>query len=187
MASLVSLAGPSIDLKVLTKPPIITRSTAPTMPYLIQGFKGFLSVMAAVTLTIEEQILDALSQHEFFNLMPDGVEGKRVYTTDTKHILEFIGQPANELTLSIAIKSNDMGSIQDLLRLAPAFCKAIDPAWDDAFKWVNAGLNHYEYNQEYLKESRNGYSIEFRPIPEINCVMVVAILNPLAPGKSTKG
>ncbi|MEM9263950.1 MAG: hypothetical protein AAGA46_00325 [Cyanobacteria bacterium P01_F01_bin.13] len=112
-----------------------------------------------------------MEQHEFFVLQPV-INDKRIYQSATRHILEFMGNPAYEITLAIRIDKNDPGSINDLLRLVPTFCKVIDASWHDAMDWINKGLTLYEQDQSYLSVARNGTKVEFQPIPEIGYIMV---------------
>ncbi len=126
---------------------------------------------------IEKIILDALAEHDFFDPLEADDPTKSIYQTATKHILEFNGQPPHQATLAVRVTTKDIGSVHDLLRLAPAFCKAIDSTWDDALGWLNEGLKQFEGSGLNPEIHRNGINFILKPMPEIGFVMIEANLN----------
>ena len=154
------------------------KPTMLAMPYLASG--DSLSMVNP----LEVRICEALAEQEFFVLQPV-VNDKRVYQSATKHILEFIGTPANEITLAIRIAQDDLGLVGDLMRLVPVFCKAIDSDWGDAMDWINQGLTNFDETGNPLLVDRDSAKVEFKPIPEIGYIMIKTLpkIKPQAPEK----
>lgn len=125
--------------------------------------------------TLEQTVLEALSQHDFFepSTAPDG---RRVYQSATKHILEVIPQDG-KYTLAVRVTVNDAGLIVDLLRLVPAFCQAFDPTWADALDWLNHAMKQYELLKRNDVHHRNGVFFVLKAHPEFGYIYVVAQQN----------
>ena len=172
--SLVSFADLFMLATILTMKANMINKTIPAIPYLASG--DSLSMSAILKHPIEQRILDAMAEHEFFILQP-GDNDKRVYQSATKHILEFIGSPAHQITLAVRVVQNDLGTVADLMRLVPVFCEAIDSSWNDASQWLQKGLDLYETKQENLEAERHTAKVEFQPMPELGYVMVAANIN----------
>lgn len=132
-----------------------------------------MTVPLADELTINQRILNALSEHDFFDLIPDGQANKEVYKTQTGHILEC---STNQVTLAIRVTQKDPGTIADLVRLSKAFCLVLDPTWVDAFGWVNQSLSDYEKaGQDVVTHRENAnLTVTLKPNTEIGYIFIEA-------------
>ena len=151
-----------------------TNTEIPAIPYLASGDKfRMVNLASKKSESIKKRILNALAEYDFFEPLPNGVGGKEVYQTATKHIFEYINEPAQKITLAVHVNQGDVGTVADLLKLVPAFCKVVNPELNSE-EWLQQGLDLYETKKEYKHDEWPDLTLELRCMPEIHYIMVIA-------------